>query len=232
MNDDPAGLTGNFPLYPVPIGTRLKADWIPLHHERLLGSRFVATVDPAAGFYGMVLWARAAVQDPAGTLPTDDVELAFLAGFGRDLAGWEAVRKGALYGWEPMLCLLDDEASDVDDGVVRLGHPFLADVIVQTIQRLTEGRAANRRGTERSLLSRLKKIMREKCGAHAGLTERDEYVTAVMAYLRERDLRWRADNVRQAMAAVSGREGRSQATDQAELAKVANIMRSRGARDP
>ncbi|SDX90019.1 hypothetical protein SAMN05444336_112104 [Albimonas donghaensis] len=225
-------MIGNYPLYPVAIGTRLKADWIPLHHERLLGSRFAATVDPAAGFYGMMLWARAAVQDPAGTLPTDDVELAFLAGFGRDLAGWEAVRGGALYGWEPMICLPPDEGATIDDGVVRLGHPFLVKVIAQTLQRLSDSRASSQRGSERALRSRLKRIMREKCGAHAGLTERDDYVSAVMAFLHERDLRWRADNVARAMAEVSLREDRARANAQSELAEVANIMRSRRPVDP
>ena len=220
-------MTGNLPLYPVAIGTRLKADWIPLHHERLLGSRFVATVDPAAGFYGMILWARAAVQDPAGTLPVDDVELAYLAGFGRDLAGWRAVREGALYGWEAMICLPDDEHATVDDGVVRLGHPFLAEVVTRTLNLLAESRASSRRGAERALRSRLKRLMRDHCGAHAGLTEREEYVSAVMTYLRERDLRWRPDNVREAMNAASIRLDGGRADAAAELAKVADIMRAR-----
>jgi hypothetical protein len=42
-------------------------------------------------------------QVPAGSLPADDVALAQLLGFGRDVKAWQAVRAtGALHGW--VLC--------------------------------------------------------------------------------------------------------------------------------
>ena len=97
------------PLYPIPLGQRLKAEWIPHRHEAFLSSRFVATVDPLAGWYWRILWDRAMQQDPAGSLPTDDVELAYLSGLGRDVAAWREVRElGALDGWFPALCCPPD----------------------------------------------------------------------------------------------------------------------------
>ena len=38
-------------------------------------------------------------QEPAASLPDDDVELAKLAGFGRMVGAWRALKEGALYGW-------------------------------------------------------------------------------------------------------------------------------------
>ena len=53
-------------------------------------------------------------QEPAASLPDDDVELAKLAGFGRMVSAWLAVKEGALYGW--VKC---------SDG--RLYHPVVAE---------------------------------------------------------------------------------------------------------
>lgn len=218
------------PAYPLPLGARLRGDWFPLYPDRLLGSRFAATVDPAAGFYAILLWARSAQQDPAGTLPRDDVELAFLAGLGRDLNAWRAVREGALYGWEDVLCLPED--GDPAEGVVRFGHPVIAEVMTDTLRRMSEARDESRRGAERALRSRLKRIMREKCGAHAGLTERDAYVSAVLAKLRERDLRWTADNVQRAMDAVSLEMDGADGSASGIVAGVASRLRPGAARGP
>ncbi|HZX79898.1 MAG TPA: hypothetical protein VFE72_02955 [Lysobacter sp.] len=80
---------------------------------RFRDSRFVGTVSPEAGFYGIVLWAAAWHQRPAASLPDDDVELAKLAGLGRDLATWARVKRDALHRW--VRC---------NDG--RLYHPVIA----------------------------------------------------------------------------------------------------------
>lgn len=48
---------------------------------------------------GIVLWAASFHEKPAGSLPAEDRLLARLAGFGRDLAGFMAVRGKAVEGW-------------------------------------------------------------------------------------------------------------------------------------
>src|SRR5690606_6486157 len=63
---------------------------------------------------GLILWLKSYHQVPAASLPDDDVALARLAEFGRDVRGWKKVRDVALRGW--VLC---------DDG--RLYHPVVAE---------------------------------------------------------------------------------------------------------
>lgn len=92
---------------------------------RLRDSDFAATVDPGAGFYAVLLWAAAWHQERAGSLPASDVNLAKLAGLGRDLDTWNRYKEGALYGF--LLC------SDN-----RYYHPFLCTKALERwIERLS-----------------------------------------------------------------------------------------------
>ncbi|WP_118136404.1 DUF1376 domain-containing protein [Oceanicella sp. SM1341] len=188
----------DLPLYPVAPGLRLRGDWVPNHFRRFLNSRFVATVDYAAGFAAVILWSAACDQDPVGTLPEDDVELARLAGFGRDIAAWERLREGALYGWRP--CAVDQDGTLIR----RLAHQTVTEVVVEAMSRMEKSRQKSEAGAERALLSRLRARMRE-AGASARLTEREDFVTAVLTQLRGGNLRWNSANVRAAMEDVQMR---------------------------
>ena len=76
-------------LYPLALGQRLSGSWIQFDFHALNESSWRGEVDPAAGFYGHLLWGKAAAQDTAGTLPDDDPKLGELAGLGpaRSAAG-------------------------------------------------------------------------------------------------------------------------------------------------
>lgn len=189
--------------YPIPLGRRLPGDWFPLKYDALLGSRFAATVDPAAGFVAIMLWAESARQDPAGTLPTDEQELAFLARQGRDLRAWRKfVAGGALYGWAERICIgVGDREGE---SVVRLAHPRLTAIIVESLRLMDKRREASAKGSERALLSRLRHVMR-RAGAHAGLTEDEDFVEALQKELRAQGRRWTPANVSQAMEVVQMR---------------------------
>ncbi|WP_118138474.1 DUF1376 domain-containing protein [Oceanicella sp. SM1341] len=186
----------DLPLYPVASGLRLRGDWVPNHFRRFLSSRFVATVDYAAGFAGVILWSRACDQDPVGTLPDDDAELAHLAGFGRDLDAWGAVREGALYGWRPCVAEIDSEL------VRRLAHRTVTEVVTEALARMEQSRQKSEAGVERMMNSRLRRRMRE-AGASARVTEREDFVEAVLTHLRGAGLRWTLGNVRAAMDEVT-----------------------------
>jgi hypothetical protein len=96
--------------YPVRKGETLaNNDWVEFHVHRFLGSSFVAhslrngrREDIATAIF---LWSECYRQDPAGTLPDDDVELAQLARYGTDVEAWLEVRASVLHGWEP--CLIE-----------------------------------------------------------------------------------------------------------------------------
>lgn len=207
----------DLPVYPLPFGALLRGEWFPLHYRRLLTSRFAATVSPAAGFHAVILWAASAEQDPAGTLPDDDVELARLAGLGRDVEAWRALRaEGALYGWSSVIC----EGEGREE--VRLGHATISRVMSDAMRRIEDRREASEKGAERSLRSRLRTVMR-RAGAHAGLIEREDVCEAVLADLRARAERWSVANVREALERVSVR------MDREEMRNVAALDERRGA---
>ncbi|HGM8473132.1 TPA: DUF1376 domain-containing protein [Pseudomonas aeruginosa] len=72
---------------------------MPLDIARLFGSEFHARASDGEWRAGLTLWLKSYHQVPAGSLPDDDVALARLAEYGRDLKSWRAVKDGALHGW-------------------------------------------------------------------------------------------------------------------------------------
>lgn len=87
--------------------------YLPIDIGRLFGSEFHARSNDAEWRAGVTLWLKSFHEMPAGSLPDDDVVLARLAEFGRDVAAWQDVRNGALRNW--VKC---------SDG--RLYHPTVA----------------------------------------------------------------------------------------------------------
>lgn len=73
--------------------------FMPLDVARLFASSFHARATDGEWRAGVTLWAKSWHQVPAASLPDDDVELARLAEFGRDVKSWRKVRAGALRGW-------------------------------------------------------------------------------------------------------------------------------------
>lgn len=73
--------------------------FMPVEIARLFGSEFHANASDAEWRAGVTLWLKSYHQVPAASLPKDDVSLARLAEFGRDIKGWSRVRQGALRNW-------------------------------------------------------------------------------------------------------------------------------------
>lgn len=189
--------------YPLKHGDRLpNFDWMPLYGEQLLSSRFVAKAIQSDRRQdigtAVLLWCAAMKQNPAGTLPDDDIELARLAGFGADLDGWSEARAGlALYGWS---------ATHIDDApvgaVARLGHALLSEI--------AEGQFRRKRGRERSRevaqwgmqKSRVRAKLREI--KHARIADNGDAVERIAEWLRDSELYITTDNVRVAMEEILG----------------------------
>lgn len=85
---------------------------MPLFGGHLFGSEFYASASDAEFRAGLRLWWVAWQQQPAGSLPDDDVALCRFADLGRDIKAWRAVKARALHGF--LKC---------SDG--RLYHPLL-----------------------------------------------------------------------------------------------------------
>lgn len=115
----------------VPVDTDLRDfQYMPLDVVRLVDSDLAALATGEEFRCAVVLWCKAWHQVPASSLPNDDRLLAHLAGFGRDLKGWRAVRDMALRGFV-----------ECSDG--RLYHPVIA-------EKAIEAADAKRRQRERT----------------------------------------------------------------------------------
>ena len=197
------GEDNDFWVYPLKQGeTVADQGWFPLHFHALLGSEFMATScftgieGRAAGFTALRLWCEAFKQDPAGTLPDNDMHLAQLAGFGPDVAGWKAQRAAALYGWKE--CLV--EAADGPD-LRRLGHRVVADQAVFAWHR----KHGRKLGREAARLSNIKWKVRqqmEKAKRPARLTGDDMLVTRIAEWLIRSGLNVTGENVASGLASV------------------------------
>jgi hypothetical protein len=110
---------------------------MPLDVMAIRQSELAATGDPASNWFAVILWCAAWHQIPAGSLPNDDRQLAYLAGLGRDLRTWKRYRSGALHGFEL-----------ASDG--RLYHPIVAAKVVNALKKskLARDRAESRWGSK------------------------------------------------------------------------------------
>jgi hypothetical protein len=101
------------PLVPAEVDLR-DFPYMPIDIGRLFGSEFHARSDDGCWRAGVTLWLKSYHQVPAASIPDDDISLARLAEFGRDMKSWLEVKAGALQGW--VKC---------SDG--RLYHPVVAE---------------------------------------------------------------------------------------------------------
>lgn len=120
------------PLPPAPIPADASLQHfaeMPMDFVRLRASTLAATGDPADNWFALLLWGAAWHQVPAGSLPDDDAQLAYLAGLGRDVRAWRKRRTGALRGWVKH-----------DDG--RLYHSVVTEKVVAALETSRKGKAA------------------------------------------------------------------------------------------
>lgn len=99
MDSEDGGLTGVSPAPLIPADVDLRDfEYMPLDVRRLRDSRLVATRTADEIVAAILLWCAAWHQVPCGSLPSEDRELAQLAGFGRSITHWREVKDGAMHG--------------------------------------------------------------------------------------------------------------------------------------
>ncbi|MCW2242207.1 YdaU family protein [Azospirillum canadense] len=156
-------MTDSLPAPLVPADVDLKDfPFTPMFRARLFGSSFHARASDAEWRAGVTLWLKSWDQVPAGTLPSDDVELCRLAELGRDMKTWIKIKALALHGW--FLC---------SDG--RLHHKVVADGVMEAWNRKIEQRW-------RSECARIKKGNQRHKTNHP-IPTLDEYI-ATKGYLK------------------------------------------------
>lgn len=199
MSDAEQTTTSESWWYPLKYGDTLSNhDWVPLYLNRLLTSRFVAyaVADGRRADIGtaLILWTESFKQDPAGTLPDDDVELAQIARFGSDVGAWRAARAGALYGWMPT----EIENSETGSSA-RLGHLTIADIAWDMHKRKRGRDGAREAGRMAQLRSRVrKKLTGMRVAKH--IVESQQVIGEVASYLDQAGLYCTDDNVKIALS--------------------------------
>lgn len=181
-------------------------DWFPFYIHRFLTSNFLlgAVMEDRRGDVGtaLILWCESMRQDPAGTLPDSDMELASLAKYGT-VADWLAVRAGVMHGWVKVRV----EDAETGDCEIRLGHPRFMQGVVEQMHKRKLSRDGAREASKLAVRkSRIRKKMAElKVRKH--VIEDDRVMAALAEYFAQSDIYITADNVRAAMTEVIGYTG-------------------------
>ncbi|MEM7422074.1 MAG: DUF1376 domain-containing protein [Pseudomonadota bacterium] len=203
MTEVDEDVTVDFWVYPLQFGERLaNHDWFPFHGHQFLASSFVSRAIAAgrrdAIGTALILWTESMRLDPAGTLPDDDIELAQLAKFGLDVAGWQDVRPFALHGWRPC------HVERLPDGQTRLGHRVIAEVCHEMATRKRgrdAARSLNRRNQKRSRLRKQMASMR----LHKSLQESEQVIEGILDFLDQEDLYIVPDNINAGLVAIGAK---------------------------
>jgi hypothetical protein len=122
----------DLPSPPVPAEVSMSGnEWFPLYYQRLRKSRWWRSASDFARSRNIDLWCASFDETPAGSLPDDDIELADAAGFGRDVAEFQAHKAELMAPWT--LC--------TDS---RWYHPTVCEVVLETWERTSERRKQDR----------------------------------------------------------------------------------------
>ena len=189
-------------LYPLRLGDTLATnDWIEWQVHRFIGSAFLSRMKyiDRRDVIGVAveLWTKSYLEDPAGTLPDDDVQLADRAGFGVDVARWQEMRNLALWGWSPVV--VEDAGAEVHG---RLGHRLIARVAMDSFRR-KDGRAQAR---EAARLAGVKHKVKAKLieARQVTLAGNDRLLEEVARHLMAASLWATTENVAAALFTLHG----------------------------
>ncbi|UWS81061.1 YdaU family protein [Phaeobacter sp. G2] len=194
-------------VWPLRRGDTLSShDWFPFYTHRFLGSRFLSRCvmlgrreDVGTA---VILWTESMRQDPAGTLPGDDIDLADLARF-RSIEDWQEAKENVLHGWVPVLV----EDARTGEYETRLGHPGIIEAIVTDMNKRKRGRDAAREAGRLALKKHKIRTKMRDMGVQEHIIKDDRAITALAEHFEHSELYITPDNVRAAMAEVLGYTG-------------------------
>jgi hypothetical protein len=161
--------TDDLPDYPISAEDRLDSHYfLQWNLKRWRNSDFRKKADPDVGWYGFQLFCIAHDCAPIGTLPCDDVLLAF--DLNLPLEKWRALLGRAitpLHGWYKVRC---------DNGEIRLAHEVATLVAEKALESKKSNETAVERRKQNKRLSDLEAMV-ERIGAKqllksAGFLER------------------------------------------------------------
>lgn len=122
------------PLVEAHVDLRAIAPYMPLDVVRFRDCDFIAQENAAGVVAGLLLWAAAWHQVPAGSLPDDEIVLARYAGYRHNLDAFRSLRSTSMHGF--VLC---------SDG--RWYHPVICDKALEVWTRVQSQRRRTKNAT-------------------------------------------------------------------------------------
>lgn len=163
--------------YPIPVGVRLESHgWFQFHHSWWRSSDFRRDADREVRAVWLDLICGSQDEDPVGTLPVADKDLAWIARI--SLEDWQRLMQRPvtpLYGWKRCVC---------SDGRIRLYHPKLLTVTQGAAKSATD--AEDRRAADRER-KRLKELPDRiiRAGGSRRMAENPAYILRLDQWLMD-----------------------------------------------
>lgn len=184
--------------YPIPVGVRLEShSWFQFHHAWWRDSDFRRDADREVRAVFFDLLCGSQDQNPVGTLPTADKDLAWIARV--TLEDWQRLMQRPitpLYGWKRCSC---------SNGQIRLYHPTLLKVTRAAAKSHTDAEERRAADRERKRLKELpEKVIR--AGGSRRLSEDPAYILRLDQYLVEHIDEGKSRTVRSVRMAMEAME--------------------------
>lgn len=184
--------------YPIAVGVRLESHgWFQFHHSWWRTSEFRRDADREVRAVWFDLLTAAQDEDPVGTLPCADKDLAWIARVPLD--DWVRLMARPvtpLYGWERCVC---------SDGSIRLYHPKLLTVTRGAARSATDAEERRAADRERKRLKELPdKIVR--AGGSRRLADNPAYVLKLDQWLLDHAEDGGSRTVRRVLAGMEAME--------------------------
>ena len=164
--------TNDLPEYPISCQERLDSHYfLQWNLKRWRGSEFRKKVDPEVGWHGFNLFCIAQDATPVGTLPVDDVQLAF--DLHLPLEQWRALMKREvtpLHGWYRVLC---------DNGEIRLAHAVVTEVAVTALNSKRANAQRNADERMRKRIQTISKSLSDNVPGGKNIARNDEWLNKI-----------------------------------------------------
>lgn len=175
-------------------------EWVEWHIHRFLDSDFVARMARTGRLdvigAAVILWTASFKEDPAGTLPDDDILLADKAKV-RDLDTWRELRPLVLHDWSPVVIEHGETGEEIRGRLGHHGRHGVAGRVTKVSVKSAHRRAGKAAGREAARMSVQRSRVKAKLKAmhRTRFADNADLVASVARWLDQNDLFVNEDNI-------------------------------------